>query len=240
MAGGALAAGGTLWYILKEDGPDNNNQKSETTKVDVRSVTEDQLEQILNAMLKSQELWRNTMKTITAEATKSKLSLKDVYRRVQADEAEDALEQHGITMEEFDQMLEKHRSSTKIRDRISHLMGGAPRTENQSSANSLTAEFVVEVHTYMAQCFHDMLDQVHEIKSQTSGLDMKAMALALQIYVAAKVDEKYNASSDDIEVAVMTHQHELSMNPEFRKANADMQCMMNKVFGSQVESTFAA
>lgn len=62
---------------------------------------------------------------------------------------------------------------------------------------------------------------------------MKVVTIAAQAYVGARVQEKFDLSSEDIESAVLIHHQALASDSEFACVNMQIQATMNQLMGSQ-------
>jgi hypothetical protein len=65
------------------------------------------------------------------------------------------------------------------------------------------------------------------------AIDMRALAIAAQVLVGAKVQDKFSVETDDIEAALIQHHETLSNDKKFGVINEEIQSLMAKFFDIQ-------
>jgi len=200
-------------------------------KLRVEDVTKEQVYKMLAEILESQESMRKHMKTLTQELLAKPMPFEDTYKRIKAVQPEDPLERYGLSMGDFDQLLNKHESDPKVKEGVAKIMNVPDMGKGGDKAAAVPAKRVVEVHTYMLQELDKLVRSFATIKDKES-YDMKIVTLAAQAVVGAKVEEKFGLASEDIERAVLDNYSELATNQEFAQVNVKMQQSMSDLMGA--------
>lgn len=236
-AGSAAGVGAVLYYLLREEPevkriPSDEDSKDKKTKLRVDDVTKEQVHQILNEIVDSQEKMRTHMKSLTRELLAKPLTFEQTYQRVQEVQPEDPLERYGLSMMDFDQLLNKHQHDPQVREGIVRIMGVPDPTSSQPEKGStVPARTVVDVHAFMLEELEKVVRHFNTIKHQ-GNFDMKTVTLAAQAVVGAKVEEKFSLTSEDIERAVINHHTSLATDQEFAQINMKMQQTMAQLMGA--------
>lgn len=236
-AGGAAAAGAVLWYVLKEDADEKVSHLSGGEggkgKVPVEEITKEQVLEILEEIITSQEQMKQYMKELTKELIAKKLSFTETYTRVKELQPDDPLEKHGLSMMDFDQLLDKNQNDPKVREAIAKIMGAPnPNTAASDQVNNITVKKIVEVHAFMLDELKKLVKDFQDLPN-ASSFDMKTVTIAAQALVGSKVEENFKLTSDDIEQAVLMHHANLATDQQFASINIAMQSTMGQLMGSQ-------
>eukprot|EP00920_Eleutheroschizon_duboscqi_P032563 GHVT01078601.1.p1 GENE.GHVT01078601.1~~GHVT01078601.1.p1 ORF type:complete len:244 (+),score=51.10 GHVT01078601.1:264-995(+) len=231
IAGGGIAAAGVLYYLLRDDGGAADEGKEEGTgkKLDIAKFNQKEVLEILKAIQSSQDKMKDIMKDLIKEILEKKLDFEATYRRVLEVQPRDPLEEYGLHMDEFDQLLEKFQHEPNVRDAIVTIMGHQPSTP---PTVSISKDKVLEVHEFMQKELKKLVVQFQQ-QSDTSHYEMKNVTIAAQALVGARVQETFAYSSEDMEGAVMLHHRELSVDPRFSSINVEIQGTMTQLMGSQ-------
>lgn len=207
---------------LASDGAAPTNEKSK-----VEDIKKDTVHQILQEILESQEKMKVYMKELTKELLSKSLTYEQTYQSVKKAQPIDPLEKRGISMTEFDQLLDRHQSDPKVRESIAKVMG-APNPNSSKKAASITVNEIIKVHEYMLQ---ELEVLVASLKSR-QDTDLKTMTIAAQAVVGAKMEQKFGYSSEDIESAVLMYHTMLATNQEFATINQKIQHTMALLMGN--------
>lgn len=239
-AGGAAAAGAVLYYLLKDEGDskvlpgdaDGDKQK----KPDVNEITKEQVQQILQEIIKSQDQMKGYMKELTKELLSKSLKFEETYKRVREVQPSDPLEKYGLSMMDFDSLLDKHQGDPAVRESIAKIMGAPnPSTCTSEKVQSITVKKIIDVHTFM-------LEELDKLVSDFQGLpnkdtyDMKTVTIAAQAIVGSKIEAKFGITSEDIESAVLMYHTMLATDQEFAAINIKIQHTMGKLMGAQFQA----
>jgi hypothetical protein len=237
--GGAAGVAAVLYYLLREEpegqageagsavaeGDDKKVAKAE-------DVSKEQVLQILNEMVSSQERMRTHMKELTKTLIEKDVKFEETYEKVRSVQPDDPLERHGLSMGDFDQLLSKHQTDPQVMEGISRIMGMAdPGSRPGGSVKTADETKVIEVHAFMLQELEGLVRQFKGMKDGRPSWDMKAVTLAAQAVVGAKVEKKFGLTSEEIESAVMKNHTTLATNQEFATINTRMQQTMAGLMG---------
>jgi len=144
----------------------------------------------------------------------------------------DPLEKYGLSMMEFDQLLDKYQSDPMVREAIAKIMG-APNPANTQSAKvqEITVKQIIAVHKFMLEELEELVS-VYQGLQKSKDLDMKTVTIVAQAMVGAKMEEKFNIASEDLESAVLVYHTMLATDQEFATINLKIQHTMGKLMGS--------
>lgn len=238
-----LAAGGTagvlalLYYLLKEEndaGKRLSVESDEKKKVGiaVEEITKEQVQQILQEIIKSQEQMKVYMKELTQELLKDSLTFEQTYQKVREVQPIDPLEKYGLSMMDFDQLLDKHQSDPSVREAIAKIMG-APNPSSCASekVQAITVKKIIDVHNFMLEELDKLVRDVQALQNKET-YDMKTVTIAAQAIVGAKIESKFAITSEDIESAVLMYHTMLATDQEFAAINIKIQHTMGKLMGT--------
>eukprot|EP01066_Platyproteum_vivax_P008565 Platyproteum_vivax@DN3611_c0_g1_i1.p1 len=231
VGGGALALAGVAWWVLRDEPVlETEDDKSKTTKkINPKTATADEVYQILKQLNYCQEQVKAAMKKITAELQEKEHTFDEVYQMVAAKQPEDALEKHNLTMQEFDEMMERHSDNHNVREQITQIMGPLPPMivtgEVPPKVQAVTRKTIMDVHTFMLEEL-DKLVAIFKKLPNRSKYQMKTVTIAAQAIVGAKVEKEFGLQSDDMEAAVWLRQSELASDYDFAQVNLKMQSRM--------------
>lgn len=228
-----------LYYLLKEEsavkallnelGDEDGKRKLKKHSVD--DITKEQVEQILQEIIQSQQQMKGYMKELISELLSKSLTFEQTYQRVKDVQPSDPLDKYGLSMTDFDQMLDKHQNDPKVRDAIAKIMG-APNPSNASNekVQGITVKQIIEVHSFMLKELEDLVAYFQTLPNKES-FDMKTVTIAAQGMVESKVQQSFSISSDEIESAVLMHHAMLATDQEFADVNVKIQLAMQKLMG---------
>jgi len=237
-AGSAAGVAAVLYYLLREEADSKElsidaDAEEKEKKLRVEDVTKEQVHKILSEIVESQEKMRTHMRTLTAELLAKPQDFEQTYQRVRELQPDDPLERYGLSMMDFDQLLNKHQSDPQVREGIAKIMGvpdmGGSAGPDKGSA--VPAKKVIEVHAYMLTELEKIVQHFASFKNKEQ-FDMKTVTLAAQAVVGAKVEEQFGLTSEDIERAVIKHHTALATDQEFASVNMKMQQTMGMLMGA--------
>lgn len=241
LIGVATAAGvATLLYCLLKEEP--KSTKSDTTRDNQGSgsaapsgagkITKDELLVILKNIAKSQEEMKSTMAELMNDVITLKPDFPAMYALVQQKTPEDPLEKAGITMQEFDTMLDANQDDPEIRRAIMTLMGAdGPQTasaEVTQKVQGLTVAKIREIHEYMLTDLRGLVGQAERVQNP----DGKTIAITAQALVGAKVQAKFGLSAEEVEAAVRHHHSSLAVDQDFATLALQVQQIMGRLMSS--------
>jgi len=197
----------------------------------VEDISKETVQKILREIIESQELMKGCMTELSKELRAKAMTFDETYDRVRKVQPSDPLEKHQLTMNEFDQLLDKYQSDPMVREAIAKIMG----TPNASSVASekvqgIAVKKIVEIHTFMLKELTDLVER-YQGMPKNSELDMKTVTIVAQAIVGSKMEAAFGFSSEDIESAVLMHHTTLATNQEFASINMKIQEVMGKLVG---------
>ncbi|CAE7674114.1 unnamed protein product, partial [Symbiodinium sp. CCMP2456] len=106
-----------------------------------------QVQQILSEIVANQDLLLGHMKNLRRKLMTEKLSFDQTYKHLEEVQQDDPLKRYGLTMQQFDAMLERHWTDPKVKAGIHPIVGMPKKTDSAAEVHS--ADKVIEVHQYM-------------------------------------------------------------------------------------------
>mmetsp|Transcript_23288 Transcript_23288/g.51142 ORF Transcript_23288/g.51142 Transcript_23288/m.51142 type:complete len:255 (-) Transcript_23288:45-809(-) len=235
-AGGAVAVGAVIFFALKADKTPGQalSLKREDKKkaAAISEVTKEQVLAILHEVINSQEQIKTCMKDLTQELVSKSLNLEQTYNRVKQVQPADPLEKNGLSMMDFDQLLDKYQGDPNIRECIKKIMGApSPNSIATEKVQAIGVEKIIAVHNYMLEELDKLAAEFQTLPNKES-FDMKTVTVATQAIVGAKIEDKFGFSAEDIESAVLMYHTMLATNQEFATINIRIQHTMGKLMGN--------
>jgi len=233
LAGSAAVAGAVAYYLLKNDSTEPQPEpKRDKIRVNLEEMTRNDVLEILQDILRSQESMKEVMKSLTQELTKSQLTLNQTYNKIKASQPEDPLEKYGVSMADFDLLLEKHQHDPAVRDAISRIMGAPTNMNLNSKIQGVTRKTIVQIHEYMLAELKKLVEEFQKLPDRVS-LDARTLTMTAQAIIGSRVEAKFGLTSDEIESAVLFNHANLINDSEFARVNVQMQQTMSQLMGSQ-------
>jgi len=241
VLGVAAAAGvaALLFYLLKDEpkakaGSGSGNETATVGGPAEGRITRDELLVILKNIARSQEEMKTIMAELMSDVTTLKPEFLDMYALVKQKTPEDPLEKAGITMQEFDTMLDANQDDPEIRKAIMTLMGGdaaqpgGPTAEVPAKVLNLTVSKIREIHVFMLEELRALVPQASCVQCP----DGKTIAITAQALVGAKVQAKFSLSADEVECAVRHHHASLACDQDFATLALQVQQIMSRLMTS--------
>eukprot|EP01066_Platyproteum_vivax_P007974 Platyproteum_vivax@DN3252_c0_g1_i1.p1 len=238
VAGGVtLGVSVALYLLAKEWQKTKKASSSEVAakKLDVSEIDRDTLLQLLREIRQSQETLREVIKGLCQELYGTKPRLMDVYNKVKTRAPLDPLDKYGLTMLQFDSLLEKFGSDIHVKAHIDALEAPSFGSGPSPKARNTTKKTVIEVHQLML----DELQAVAKefLKMRPGALDPKLVTMAAQAIVASKVEHQFAMTSEDIEGAVLMLRPELVQDSNFGELNLSLQQTLAQIMGHNIISS---
>merc|ERR1712232_841475 len=201
IAGGAAGVAGLLYYLLREERSSGKqisgsaeaakDARGAVKKQDVNEISKEQVEQILQEIIASQNQMKGFMISLQAELRAKSLTFEETYRKVREIQPEDPLEKRGLSMTDFDKLLDKHQSDSNVREAIATIMGAPkPNTATTEKVQAITLEQIIVVHDYMHKELESIVWDFQNFSNKDS-YDSKTLAIAAQAIVGAKIEAKF-------------------------------------------------
>eukprot|EP00440_Ansanella_granifera_P058387 gb/GFBE01063285.1/.p1 GENE.gb/GFBE01063285.1/~~gb/GFBE01063285.1/.p1 ORF type:complete len:255 (+),score=85.66 gb/GFBE01063285.1/:1-765(+) len=244
VAGGALGAGAVLWYVLKEDKSGKKpavGSQDDKRRWKVRTaeeVTKEQLHEILKEIIQSQEQMKSYTKVLTQELLSNSLTFDQVYQKVRQVLPKDPLEEHGLSMMDFDKLIGKYaQMDTDVREAITKIMGApSPGAVASEKVQSISVKKVIDVHHFMLKEMEAVVAEL-EKSPDIKSYDMKPVTIAAQAIVGSKIEKQFGITSEDVEGAVMMYHANLATDQDFAQVNIRIQHAMGKLMGANFASS---
>lgn len=232
IAGGVAAAAGIAYYLLREEQPSEAGKGGGAGDVGGQA---DRVLTILGEIQKSQDKMKTVMKDLTKELVDQDKDFKEVYDMVTKLQPEDPLEKYGMTMADFDALLDRTQYDTRVREAISSIMNQPDANpEQNANVSNITVQQLVEVHRFMLAELQTLVQKFTSMPDK-STYDVKTVTIAAQAMVGAKMQKQYNLSTDDVEAAVLNLHGQLATDREFATINIKMQQTMSQLMTGQGE-----
>jgi len=234
LAGSAAAAGVVAYYLFKNDSTEaqQSETKKEKGRVNVDEMTRNDVLEILQDILKSQETMKTVMKSLTQELIKNQLTLNQTYNKIKVSQPEDPLDKYGVSMADFDVLLEKHQHDPNVRDAISRIMGAPSNMNLNSKIQGVSRKTIVQIHEFMLTELKKLVEEFQKHPDRLT-LDARTLTMTAQAIIGARVESKFGLTSDEIESAVLFNHSSLISDSEFARVNVQMQQTMSQLMGSQ-------
>merc|ERR1719499_1860781 len=171
------------------------------------------------------------MKELTQKLLREQLTFEQTYQRVKEVQPADPLESYGLSMQDFDALLDKHQTDPSVREAIGKIQSAAnPNSASSEKAQSFSVKKIIDVHIFM-------LDQLQRINSDFQALpdkasyDMKTVTITAQAIVGSRIEQKFGITNEDLEGAILTHHAKLATDQEFATININIQHAMGQLMG---------
>lgn len=239
IAMGVTAAAGAaalLYYLLKEEpkGKARAAPKGASAAGTGKAITRGELLVILKTIAESQDQMKVIMQELMKDVLAEKPTFSQMYEMVKKRTPEDPLEKAGISMQEFDAMLDEYQEDAEVRRAIMVLMGtdgGASATAEVSrKVQALTVAKIREIHAFMLEELRALIPQA----SQVGSPEGKTIAITAQALVGAKVQQKFGLAADEVESAVRHHHPQLAVDQDFANLALQVQQIMTTLMTGSV------
>lgn len=198
--------------------------------------------EVISVQKKLSQLLDVAMEQLAKEPT---TSLMDAYKMVRQKEPNDPLEAHGLSLANFDALLDRFATDEEVHQLVmSVIQGPEPSNPTNPSSDStssslmeselLSCENIIEINTFMREQLSKLVAEFQELRPQL-GADYhsRTASLTAQAVVGSLIKKKFNVASDQVERAMMVHQLDLSNRPDFVKVNQDIQTAMAQLLETQ-------
>ena len=194
--------------------------------VSADQVTREELLEILAEIQQAHDKMKIVTKQLSAEILAQNLNFEQTYRKVLATQPVDPLDKYGLSMVDFDKLLEREQHDPAVRAARAKLMA-APEPETLASAKDLTVSQIFDIHRYILSELQSVIAEVQTLRP--GKYDSKTVMIAAQAIVGARVEGKFGASGDDVEAATAKLALALNGNAEFNNLNLQIQQAMTQL-----------
>jgi len=234
IAGGATGAAALLYYLLKDDAEETSAvedalQTNGGKKASPGTITKEDVIQLLNEIVATQEQTKARMKTISDELAAKDLRpvFKEVYETMKEASPADPLEERGLSMMDFDQVLQQNQRDPQVMELLTKIMGPSDPSKTSSNNDDISVDKIVEIHKYMLAELQACVEEFQALPEK-AAFDLKTVALTAQAILAARVTAKFGITTEDIEGAILKNHKDLGTNPSFLKIHKQIQETMEK------------
>lgn len=239
----AAASAGVVYYLFRTEeqtatssGAGAAAPKSTVAvveKIDTKSVTVEQLLSIMDKIIESQNQMKGVMKTINDDITTNNLTFTQAYELVREKQPSDPMEDLGIAMNDFDELLDKYQEDPRVLDAIARIMGPSDEDMASDDGKILSVKELIDIHQYMLE---ELVQIGAEVKRMKTPAEARTATATAQVLVGARVEGKFKITSPAVERSVMVHQNQLASNHQFATINMMMQQTMTELMGDQMLS----
>jgi hypothetical protein len=222
VAGGTAAVGALVYYLLRDEAAGTEGGKS------AGEMTKEDLLKLLHEIVESQSDMSNLMKEVTDVVMKESLTFEQVYERVKSRQPRDPLEKRGLSIQDFDRLLDEHQNDTEIKTVIAEIMTAG--NVKPGAANPVPIGDIIKVHEFMCTELQEIVKEYKKLDNKDS-YEKKTLTIAAQAVVASRVQKNYGYTSEQIEACVLTNHELLSQDSHFTSLSVQMQQTMGQLLG---------
>ncbi len=239
LAAGAVAAAVGVGYYLVQRRRTVAPKKplgAASRKRVVDSISKEQVIEIIDEIAEAQNQMRRITQSAIEEVIAKKLNFDQTFELCLKSQPVDPLRKYDLTTGDFDNLLDREQHDPRVRQKLAKIMG---LVESEGGAigsakpiKPIDMAKLIEVHDFM-------LDQLKKVavelepRMHKGDIDMRALAIAAQVLVGAKVQDRFGVETDDIEAALIQHHENLSSDKHFGEINEEIQGLMAKFFDIQ-------
>jgi hypothetical protein len=168
------------------------------------------------------------MKEITDVVLKENLTFEQVYQRVKARQPRDPLEKRGLSIQDFDAMLDTHQNDDEVKKVITEIMTAG--SVKPGAQTPVPISDIIQVHEFMCKELQQIVEDYKKLENKDS-YEKKTLTIAAQAIVASRVQKTYNYTSEQIEACVLANHEKLSQDAKFTTLSIQMQQTMGQLIG---------
>ena len=220
-AGIAVASAALIAYLVRKDDisiPAKGSLLAE-------DVTKEQLLQILSEIHIAHEKMRVVTKQLSGQILQGNLTFEQTYKKVLEASPVDPLDKHGLSMVDFDRLLEREQYDPQVRQSLTKLMA-APEPGSLTIKKELSVAQMIDIHRFILS---ELEEIVEHVRSVNGTYESKTVMIAAQALVGAHVEGKFGATGDDVEAATARLAMALSSNADFNSINLSIQSVMTEL-----------
>jgi hypothetical protein len=235
IAGFAITFAGAAYY-LSQRSISSIGSRGGKRKVD--QITKEQVIQIIDEIASAQNKMKGITQTAIAEVIGKNMNFEQTYDYCLKIQPTDPLQKYGLTTGDFDLLLDREQHDHRVRERLAKIMGMQESTDELANASgrtrkTLDVKELVTIHEFMLEELKTVSVEVDTKLKRGTGVDMRALAVAAQVLVGAKVQQKFGVDTDDIEGSIMKSHDALSKDAKFGSVNEEIQRLMARFFDIQ-------
>jgi hypothetical protein len=237
IAGISVAVAGAAYYVSRRAVSAGQGAGSKR-KVD--QITKEQVIAIIDEIASAQNKMKGITQTAISEVISKGLNFEQTYEYCVKIQPADPLQKYGLTTGDFDLLLDREQHDHRVRERLAKIMGMQDSGDELSNAQgragarkALEVKELVSIHEFMLEELKGVSSEVDAKLKRGPGVDMRALAVAAQVLVGAKVQQRFAVDTDDIESSIVKHHEALSKDVKFANVNDEIQRLMAKFFDIQ-------
>lgn len=211
------------------------SKTGDAPKIDLKKASRDDVLELLREIVHVQKELSATMQDVIQRIISENLSVDDTYELVAKNQPEDPLEKNGLSIADFDALLDRFASDEEVHAAIVEVVQGPDQTTAATAPSggsgnaTLTVDRIVEINLTMLAKFRSVIEHFKEmLKSNPNKYNPRTVSITAQAVVGAHVQREFSVSAEDVERAMLVHQLELSMRQDFLQANDDIQKIMGE------------
>ena len=234
-AGITLTAAGVGYYIMQKA----QERSGMNGKRKVDQISKEQVIQIIDEIASAQNKMKSITQTAIGDVISKNLGFDATYEYCVKIQPSDPLQKYGLTTGDFDLLLDREQHDPRVRERLAKIMGMQESSDELGSAQgrsarkALDVKQLVAIHEFMLEELKEVSTEVDKKLQKGSGIDMRALAVAAQVLVGAKVQQKFAVDTDDIESSIIKNHDALSKDNKFANVNDEIQRLMARFFDIQ-------
>eukprot|EP01055_Gregarina_sp_Pseudo9_P002171 Gregarina_sp_Pseudo_9__2170@NODE_2519_length_970_cov_127_483351_g2314_i0_p1_GENE_NODE_2519_length_970_cov_127_483351_g2314_i0NODE_2519_length_970_cov_127_483351_g2314_i0_p1_ORF_typecomplete_len276_score47_15DUF1160/PF06648_11/0_066HTH_ParB/PF17762_1/0_11_NODE_2519_length_970_cov_127_483351_g2314_i066893 len=200
-------------------------------KIDLKKASREDVLALLRDIVHVQRELSATMHEVIQRIIDENLSSDATYELVSQKQPTDPLEKNGLSIADFDALLDRFASDEEVHAAIVEVVQGPDQTSSgPSSSNgsaSLTVDRIVEINLTMLEKFKSVIEHFKGmLKTNPEKYNPRTVSITAQAVVGAHVQREFSVTADDVERAMLVYQLELSMRQDFLQANDEIQKIM--------------
>ncbi|KAH0476817.1 MAG: uncharacterized protein KVP18_000308 [Porospora cf. gigantea A] len=205
----ALAAA-TYFWVKKIEARGEPIKNGEVSRADLLTI--------LKAIKKTQQDNRKALQALTTELAASGAGLEEACARVSQLPDKDPLTAYGLTVNEFDLLLEKFQRDREVNAQVDSLMESpaAPTT------NPVDPAKIVEIHQFM-------LNELQTLPKTCPGHSHKTLALASQAVATARAQIKFGVPNELLDASTQHHFDTLTKDEAFNEVMMRIQMCISEM-----------
>jgi flagellar basal body-associated protein FliL len=133
-ASAAVAVAAVVAYIFRKEGSKSASGK---TPLSADEISKAQLVRILEEIQVAHDKMRLVTKKLSSAILASNLNFEQTYQRVLESQPEDPLQKYGLSMMDFDRLLEREQYDPEVRQALTKLMA-TPEASSLKSTKDLS------------------------------------------------------------------------------------------------------
>eukprot|EP01056_Protomagalhaensia_sp_Gyna25_P004809 Protomagalhaensia_sp_Gyna_25__4808@NODE_490_length_3284_cov_1179_605547_g381_i0_p2_GENE_NODE_490_length_3284_cov_1179_605547_g381_i0NODE_490_length_3284_cov_1179_605547_g381_i0_p2_ORF_typecomplete_len267_score59_54HemX/PF04375_14/0_068DUF1160/PF06648_11/0_15KKLCAg1/PF15204_6/0_18_NODE_490_length_3284_cov_1179_605547_g381_i04711271 len=224
------SSGGRQQQPEKADSSSSSTEPGTKPKFDVNKASREDVLEVLSEIKEIQKALSETLRVVGKRILEEDLNLDEAYFLVASGELDDPLARKGISVSDFDALLDRFRSDQEVHDAVMDVVQGPEVPPSAGSEDTLTVDRLVEINAMMLEKFEEVLAHFRTAEKEhpERKYNQRTVSVTAQTVVGACVQRRFKVTPDEVEAAMMTHQVELSMRSDFLRTTDQIQRVMGE------------